>query len=74
MPHVNIKYFPVTLSQAQKDELVTEITRTLQKTFDCDEGVISIALEPTSQDVWNEQVYIPEIEQKKNLLCKKPSY
>ncbi|MBU2712979.1 tautomerase family protein [Zooshikella harenae] len=74
MPHVNIKYFPVILSEAQKDELVSEISNAVQKALNCDPGVISIALEPTQQDVWNEQVYIPEIEQKKDLLCKKPNY
>ncbi|MGI0117923.1 hypothetical protein [Zooshikella sp. RANM57] len=74
MPHVNIKYFPAQLNQSQIDELVAEISNTIQKTFNCDAGVISIALEPTQQEVWNEQVYIPEIEQKKNLLCKKPNY
>jgi len=74
MPHINIKYFPVPLSQEQKDTLVTSLTNAARNAFGCDAGVISIALEPIGGDAWNEQVYIPEIKQRKQLLCKVPNY
>jgi thioesterase domain-containing protein/phenylpyruvate tautomerase PptA (4-oxalocrotonate tautomerase family) len=74
MPHVNIKHFPVTLSEEQKNELIMVLTQAIQNAFFCDEGVISIALEPIKPEVWNEQVYVPEIEHRKSLLCKVPNY
>jgi thioesterase domain-containing protein/phenylpyruvate tautomerase PptA (4-oxalocrotonate tautomerase family) len=74
VPHVNIKYFPVSLSQQQQSELVANLTRAVQAAFGCDESVISIALEPVAKESWQEQVYVPEIVNRKDLLCKVPSY
>lgn len=74
MPHVNIKFFPVTLSEAQKSELVASITQAVQRAMQCDEGVISIALEPIAKEVWTQQVYTPEIVNRAHLLCKRPNY
>ena len=74
MPHVNIKYFPVSLSEQQQAELVATLTQAVQRAFGCDEGVISIALEPVAKDAWQERVYVPEIVNRKNLLCKRPNY
>ena len=74
MPHINIKHFPVDLGSTRKDELVVALTKAVQTAFGCEEGTISIALEPVTPDNWREQVYIPEIKQRNNLLCKQPSY
>lgn len=74
MPHVNIKHFPAFLSDEKKTSLVTAVTKAVQNAFDCNEGAISIALEPIEQEIWKEQVYLPEIEHRKNLLCKEPNY
>jgi indigoidine synthase len=74
MPHINIKYFPITLDEKQKSELATDLTKVVQKAFGCDENLISIALEPINSELWNQQVYVPEIEQRKYLLCKVPNY
>jgi 4-oxalocrotonate tautomerase len=74
MPHVNIKHFPAFLSNEKKTSLVTVVTKAVQNAFDCNEGAISIALEPIEQEMWFEQVYLPEIELRKNLLCKEPNY
>lgn len=74
MPHVNIKHFPLPLSETQQEELLAAITKAVQKAFRCDEGVISIALEPVPKEVWNEQVYIPEVVNGRNLLRKAPNY
>jgi phenylpyruvate tautomerase PptA (4-oxalocrotonate tautomerase family) len=74
MPHVMIKHFPVSLSHEQKSALVTSVTRALTEAFGCDEGAVSISLEPVEREVWNERVYIPEIVNRTNLLCKLPSY
>jgi amino acid adenylation domain-containing protein len=74
VPHVNIKYFPVPLSEQQQSELVASLTQVVQRAFGCDEGVISIALEPVAKEQWQERVYVPEIVNRKDLLRKVPNY
>jgi 4-oxalocrotonate tautomerase len=74
MPHVNIKHFPAPLNEEQASELVTAITEAVTRAFGCDEGVVSIALEPVDPQAWQEQVYAPEIVQRKELLHKTPTY
>ena len=74
MPHVNIKHFPVPLSEDQQAELVAALTQAVKTAFGCDEGVISIALEPVQKAAWNEHVYIPEIVDRRHLLRKLPNY
>jgi phenylpyruvate tautomerase PptA (4-oxalocrotonate tautomerase family) len=74
MPHVNIKHFPTPLTDDQQVRLVSALTAAVQNAFDCDEGVISIALEPVEQEVWHERVYLPEIVNRKQLLHKVPNY
>lgn len=74
MPHVNIKFFPTPLDEQQQVDLVAAVTAAVREAFRCDEGVISIALEPVEADVWNERVYIPEIVERRSLLHKTPNY
>lgn len=73
MPHINIKHFP-SLSKKQQSELAIVLSREVANIIECDEGVISIALEPVAKELWNEKVYIPEIINRKELLCKSPNY
>lgn len=74
MPHINVKYFPIPLTGEQEDRLVSALTAAVRNAFDCDEGVISIALEPVEQEVWHERVYLPEIVDRRQLLHKVPDY
>ncbi|XXZ37767.1 amino acid adenylation domain-containing protein [Sorangium sp. So ce327] len=74
MPHVNIKHFPVSLSEQQQADLVAAITHAVRSAFRCNEEAISIALEPVERADWNEQVYLPQIVKRKELLCKAPKY
>ncbi|MCK1818520.1 amino acid adenylation domain-containing protein [Streptomyces sp. XM83C] len=74
MPHVNIKHFPVALSREQQLRLVTAVTEAVSTAFGCDEGVVSIAIEPVDKERWNEQVYIPEIVNRRHILTKAPDY
>ena len=74
MPHVSIKHFPVALDETRRRALVAAVTEAIRDAFGCDEGVISIAVEPVEPDVWHERVYIPEIVNRKDLLCKSPNY
>ena len=74
MPHVNIKHFPVSMTEAEEAELVATLTAAVGTAFRVDESVISIALEPVEADVWNDQVYAPEIVGRRDLLRKQPNY
>jgi amino acid adenylation domain-containing protein len=74
VPHVNIKHFPISLSDEQQSQLLTAVTKAVQSAFRCDEEVISIALEPVEREVWEGQVYIPEIVNRRELLRKSPNY
>ena len=73
VPHINIKHFP-RLSKEQQSDLVTMLTQVVTKIIRCDEGAISIALEPIEKNIWHEKVYIPEIMNRKELLYKFPNY
>ncbi|MFJ9426506.1 amino acid adenylation domain-containing protein [Streptomyces sp. NPDC101249] len=74
MPHINIKHFPVSITAEQELELVAAVTTAVRNAFGCAEDVVSVALEPVAQDLWNERVYIPEIVDRQELLRKTPNY
>lgn len=74
LPHVNIKHFPVALSEERESELVAAVTKAVQSAFGCDEGVVSIALEPVEQSAWDDDVYRPELVGRRELLRKTPNY
>ncbi|WP_405144235.1 tautomerase family protein [Sphaerisporangium sp. NBC_01403] len=74
MPHVNIKYFPQPLTEEQESALVAEVSGAVRNALGCDEGVISIALEPVAEEEWNGLVYEPEIVGRSHLLRKTPNY
>ncbi|MDQ3405096.1 MAG: amino acid adenylation domain-containing protein [Actinomycetota bacterium] len=74
VPHVSIKHFPHNLDADQTSDLVLAITSAVKTAFACDEGAVSIALEPVAQDAWNERVYVPEIVNSKGTLVKVPNY
>lgn len=74
VPHINIKHFPVALSQAQEEELLAALTSAVSNAFGCKEDVVSIAIEPVEQEAWHEQVYEPEIVRRQDLLRKTPNY
>ncbi|MDH6577352.1 tautomerase family protein [Kitasatospora sp. MAP5-34] len=74
MPHVNIKYFPTPVTDEQEARLVAALTETLRENLGCDEGAVSIALEPVEPADWNEKVYTREIIDRRHLLRKLPNY
>lgn len=74
MPHVNIKYFPSMLTAEEKSTIAISITKLLASVIHCDEGAVSVALEPIEKQFWDEKVYIPEMINRKNLLIKLPNY
>ncbi|MCS6739293.1 tautomerase family protein [Acinetobacter baumannii] len=74
MPHVNIKYFECQITDDQKEDINNTISKLLQSIFECDDEVISIALEPIHPEKWKSEVYLPEIINRSNLLNKVPQY
>jgi phenylpyruvate tautomerase PptA (4-oxalocrotonate tautomerase family) len=74
MPHVNIKYFPVPLTGEQESALAAAVSAAVRDALGCDEGFISVALEPVAEDEWNGRVYQPEIVERRHLLRKVPNY
>jgi 4-oxalocrotonate tautomerase len=74
MPHVSIKHFPAEITQEQKKDLSDTITIAIQDALQCDENVISIAMEAIAPQDWSAAVYQPEIEAKQLHLIKQPGY
>jgi phenylpyruvate tautomerase PptA (4-oxalocrotonate tautomerase family) len=74
MPHISIKHLPIELDERRQAVLVREVTEAVKSAFGVEESVISIALESVAPEVWNEQVYVPEIVNRRELLRKVPQY
>ena len=74
MPHVLIKHFPASLDEQRQSELVAAVTGAVRTAFGCEEGAISIALEPVEKSAWDAEVYEPEIIGRGHLLRKAPDY
>ncbi|MFJ6610273.1 tautomerase pptA [Streptomyces sp. NPDC091289] len=74
MPHVSIKHFPKSLAPDQQARLAEALTVAVQEAFACDEGAVSIALQPVAPELWDEQVYRPEITDGRDALIKTPVY
>ncbi|MCF3961016.1 tautomerase family protein [Streptomyces fuscigenes] len=74
MPHVSIKHWPATVTDAQRAELVEEMTRTVTRVFGVPEGSVSIAVEAVEPSRWTQEVHTPEIAGRAHLLWKKPNY
>ena len=74
MPHINIKFFPVPLTEETEQQLVSELTDAVTTAFGCSSDVVSIALEPVEEQRWQAAVYQPEIIDRRHLLRKVPNY
>jgi 4-oxalocrotonate tautomerase len=74
VPHISIKHFPRTFTEAEKTDLVAALTETVVRVFGCEPGAVSIAVEPVERPDWRERVHTPEIEEKSRLLWKQPNY
>lgn len=74
MPHITIKHWPRTFTDAEKEDLVRSVTEAVTRVFDVDAGSVSIAVESVEQQHWMERVGTPEIAGRPELLWKKPEY
>jgi len=73
MPHIIVKLWPGR-SEEQKMELTDKISKVLIETLGAKESSISVAFEEIPKERWVNEVYKPDIIDKKNTLYKKPGY
>jgi 4-oxalocrotonate tautomerase len=74
MPHINIKHFPLTMTDDDAHQLVADLTAAVTRAFGCEARFVSIALDPVDPSEWNERVYQPEITVRRRALIKMPGY
>jgi len=73
MPHVIVKMYPGR-SEEQKRRLADEIAKDVAEITQCDESVVSVAIEEVESGDWADEVYRPDILDKKQTLYKEPGY
>jgi len=73
MPHVVVKMYPGR-SEEQKRHLANKIVKDVVEITQCEERVVSVAVEEVDPGDWAETVYRPDILEKKETLYKEPGY
>lgn len=73
MPHVIVKLWPGKTEQ-QKSRLAEAITKDVMEIFHYGEESVSVAMEEVKSQDWVQQVYKPDIQNKRGKLYKKPGY
>jgi len=73
MPHVIVKMYPGR-SEEQKRRLADEIAKDVAEITQCDKSVVSVAIEEVESGDWADEVYRPDILDKKQTLYKEPGY
>lgn len=73
MPHVIIKLY-AGRSDELKQKIADEVAETLARTSECDQNVVSVAIEEYTPDDWPESVYKPDILDKSDTLYVHPGY
>jgi 4-oxalocrotonate tautomerase len=73
MPHVVVKLVPGR-SEQQKTQLAEAITKDIVSILNYGEEAVSVALEEIQPHDWTEHVYKPDIQDKWDMLYKKPGY
>ena len=74
MPHVLIKHFPLHISREDKENIANKIADVISSGFDCPDEVVSVSMQDVDQELWNKNVYQPDIEDRQDILVKKPNY
>ncbi len=73
MPHVIVKLYPGR-SVEQKKQLARKIVKSVVEIAGCQEKSVSVAFEEVEPDDWAENVYQPDIIDKKENLIVTPEY
>lgn len=72
MPHIDVKYFPRDISDAEKQEIAEEMCAVLKKHFQTKDSSLSVTMAAVDPDSWKDRVYDQIIESP--ALVKKPGY
>jgi 4-oxalocrotonate tautomerase len=73
MPHISVKLYPGR-SEQQKSRLAEQIVKDVVAIVNCEEKVVSVAIEEVKPDAWPEKVYKADILSNWDRLYKKPGY
>ena len=73
MPHVVVQLWPGK-SEQQKQRLADAITKSVTSILGYGDGSVSVGFDEVASDAWREEVYVPDIIEKKASLYKKPGY
>ncbi|CAB1078217.1 Tautomerase PptA-like protein [Olavius algarvensis Delta 1 endosymbiont] len=73
MPHVIVKLYPGR-SEEQKLKLANEIVKDVVTIAKCEEKSVSVAFEEIAKEDWAQNVYKPDILDKKDSIYKEPGY
>lgn len=67
MPHILVKMI-AGRTQEQKQALATALTQALASTLKCGDESVSVAIEDVSKDDWTNAVYVPDIQNRAELI------
>jgi 4-oxalocrotonate tautomerase len=73
MPHISVKLWPGR-SEETKQRLADAIVEDVLNIIGGDETSVSVSIEEVPSTDWKEEVYDPEIRDKRKYLYKKPGY
>lgn len=73
MPHVIVKLYSGRSSQ-QKARLAEELSKAVDKSLNCGEEAVSVAVEDVQPQEWAEKVFRPDILGNPDKIYKKPGY
>ncbi|SJN59241.1 hypothetical protein RND59_00300 [Vibrio ruber] len=74
MPHVLIKHFPSHLTKEDKEKIASQISSIISVGFSCPDNVVSVSMQDVEKECWHKDVYQPEIENRQDILIKRPVY
>ncbi|ELY4001953.1 tautomerase PptA [Cronobacter dublinensis] len=74
MPHIDVKFFPRDLSDAQQHALADELTQVIVKHLQSKESSVSVALNEVQPAQWKGEVWDKEIAPFLDTLARKPGY
>ncbi|MPW22967.1 4-oxalocrotonate tautomerase [Paraburkholderia sp. CNPSo 3157] len=73
MPHVIVKAWPGKTDE-QKQKLADAIARDVMSILGYGEAAVSVAFQEVHANQWRDEVYIPDIKKRPDILLKKPGY
>jgi 4-oxalocrotonate tautomerase len=73
MPHIIVKMVSGRSEEAKQD-LAEKLAKTLMETLNSPSEAVSVAIEDIPKERWAEAVYVPDIQQKADLVYRKPGY